>query len=328
MGQVLHIVTCLPLHPLLIAILWMRLIKLETIHQRQLPQMQLHLQCQHQSLSALLLIVMSVLQVQPQIMVQQLLFVLMGPRPHGYIRFLVLGMKWDTNTRATLIVHKHNILDRYPGDAVSDTTWGEKTVNYNDKPVLGNLLGSSGAMSSNSWVSMDVTPYLTGDGLFSFGIQTLSSSAMSLQSREAIPTNLNLSEFGNPPPTDIASVNPGNVNASVAGTTEIDLSWTASTDNVGVTGYDVFRNSVLINTVPATMSCISRSKSYTSHNLHYSLDAFDQAGNHSTLSSPISATTNPLPDNQAPTIPGGLSAFAQATPQLTFHGQLPPIMWV
>src|SRR5262249_31612162 len=35
---------------------------------------------------------------------------------------------------------------------------------------------------------------------------------------------------------------PANLNATTASSTQIDLSWTASTDNVGVTGYQVFRN--------------------------------------------------------------------------------------
>jgi hypothetical protein len=42
---------------------------------------------------------------------------------------------------------------------------------------------------------------------------------------------------------------PGNLNASAVSGTQINLSWTASSDNTGVRGYGIYRDGVLINTV-------------------------------------------------------------------------------
>ncbi len=71
----------------------------------------------------------------------------------------------------------------------------------------------------------------------------------------------------------------------------VGLSWTASTDNVGVSGYTVYRNGTAIGTTGGstttyTDSTVSPLTSYT-----YTVDAFDNAGNHSAQSSGLPVTT-------------------------------------
>src|SRR4029077_9625402 len=44
---------------------------------------------------------------------------------------------------------------------------------------------------------------------------------------------------------------PGNLAASITGT-QVGLTWSASTDNVGVTGYKIYRGGVEIGTVTST----------------------------------------------------------------------------
>jgi len=41
---------------------------------------------------------------------------------------------------------------------------------------------------------------------------------------------------------------PTNLTATAISSTQINLAWTASTDNVGVTGYQIFRNGVQVGT--------------------------------------------------------------------------------
>ncbi len=84
---------------------------------------------------------------------------------------------------------------------------------------------------------------------------------------------------------------PTGLTATAGSTPQVNLSWNASTDNVAVTGYTIYRNGVSIGTVNgATLTYadknIAPSTTYT-----YSVDAFDAAGNHSAQSSPASATT-------------------------------------
>ncbi|MFE0464199.1 cellulose binding domain-containing protein, partial [Kitasatospora sp. NPDC058965] len=78
---------------------------------------------------------------------------------------------------------------------------------------------------------------------------------------------------------------------TVTGTTSstASLSWTAATDNVGVTGYTVYRGGTQVGTTTGTAftdTGLSPSSSYS-----YTVSAHDAAGNTSAVSAPVSATT-------------------------------------
>ena len=82
---------------------------------------------------------------------------------------------------------------------------------------------------------------------------------------------------------------PTNLAASAISSSQINLTWTASTDNVGVTGYKIFRGGTQVGT-SATNSYsdtgLSASTAYS-----YTVSAYDAAGNNSAQSSSASATT-------------------------------------
>lgn len=87
--------------------------------------------------------------------------------------------------------------------------------------------------------------------------------------------------------------------------TRIDLNWTAATDNVGVTGYRIYRGGSQIgtSTLPAYSDLtVVGSTSYT-----YTVAAQDAAGNVSGPSAPRNVAT---PDVTAPSTPTSLSAVA------------------
>ncbi len=88
------------------------------------------------------------------------------------------------------------------------------------------------------------------------------------------------------PPTTPTNLVAGNVTATSA-----TLSWTASIDNVGVTGYDVFRNTARIATNAAgTSFAMSGLVCGTRYDL--AVAARDAAGNVSPTSAPLAVTTN------------------------------------
>jgi len=72
--------------------------------------------------------------------------------------------------------------------------------------------------------------------------------------------------------------------------TSISLSWNASTDNVAVTGYDVYANSVLKTTVSGLTATITGLTASTSYSIY--VKAKDTAANSSASSSTIAVTTN------------------------------------
>jgi glucose/arabinose dehydrogenase/chitodextrinase len=100
--------------------------------------------------------------------------------------------------------------------------------------------------------------------------------------------------------TTLPSV-PTDLTATPASATEIDLAWTASTDNVGVAGYRVFRNGTSVGT-PATTSFHDSGLEPTT-TYSYTVSAFDAAGNSSAQSASASATTPASPaDTTPPTV--------------------------
>ncbi len=84
-------------------------------------------------------------------------------------------------------------------------------------------------------------------------------------------------------------------NLKVTGTTSssVSLSWTASTDNVGVTGYDVMNAGVALTASPVTgtSTTVGGLASATTYKL--TVVAHDAAGNTSAASNEVSATTQP-----------------------------------
>jgi len=111
---------------------------------------------------------------------------------------------------------------------------------------------------------------------------------------------------------------PTNLSASNITQTTVDLSWTASTDNIGVVGYDVYVGASLFATVSATNATVSGLSPATPYS--FSVIAKDAAGNVSASSNVATATTLTPPDTQAPSAPTNLSAsnVAQTTLDLSW----------
>jgi chitodextrinase len=107
---------------------------------------------------------------------------------------------------------------------------------------------------------------------------------------------------------------PAGLAAAVISSTQINLSWTASTDNVGVAGYRVYRNGSQIATTTSTSYAntgLTPSTTYT-----YTVSAYDAAGNASSQSGSVSATTQATGDLTPPSTPGGLTARAVSSAQI------------
>ena len=82
---------------------------------------------------------------------------------------------------------------------------------------------------------------------------------------------------------------PQDVTGKAVSTTAIDLTWTASTDDVGVTGYKVFRDEIEIGTTTTPSYSDTGLTANTAYD--YSVKAFDAAGNLSELSNVSVITT-------------------------------------
>ncbi len=97
-------------------------------------------------------------------------------------------------------------------------------------------------------------------------------------------------------PDTQAPTTPTNLSATAVSSSQINLSWTASTDNIGVVGYHIYRDSVEIATITTTSyqnTGLTPSISYA-----YAVSAYDAAGNGSFASALVTATTWPSTSNK------------------------------
>jgi Fibronectin type III domain len=131
------------------------------------------------------------------------------------------------------------------------------------------------------------------------------------------PSNLQLAGVAAPPPPPPTDTTPPTVPAGVTAqpvsSSQINLSWTASTDNVGVTGYRVFRDGAQIAAVATTS--YQNTGLLPSTTYGFTVAAYDASGNQTTQSKSVTATT------QSGSVP-------PATSPPTGQIQLPLRTWV
>ncbi|EFM10835.1 Carbohydrate binding family 25 [Paenibacillus curdlanolyticus YK9] len=167
-------------------------------------------------------------------------------------------------------------------------------VGYHDRyshPVGGTWQGSYGTTGNFiRWIDEHKRPGFLRDinaSLSSFDGSTWTTSVFSALAGADVNTLWN--EYQISLDHDAPTVPTG---LAVAGktTSSISLSWTPSTDNLNVAGYDVYRDNVKVGTASSasyTVSGLSEATAYT-----FFVKAVDTAGNVSGMSGSITATTN------------------------------------
>ncbi|MBG0560308.1 discoidin domain-containing protein [Actinoplanes sp. NEAU-A11] len=107
---------------------------------------------------------------------------------------------------------------------------------------------------------------------------------------------------------------PGNLAYTQPASGQIRLTWNASTDNVGVTGYDVYANGALRTSVAGNVLTYTDNQP-DSATVSYYVRAKDAAGNVSSNSNTVTRN-GATGDSQAPTTPGTLSYTQPASGQI------------
>ena len=67
---------------------------------------------------------------------------------------------------------------------VTDNNWAESEITYNNAPHFGSEVDFIESLSANIWTSLDVAGVVRGNGRYTFGLSTPSSTALTLSSRE------------------------------------------------------------------------------------------------------------------------------------------------
>ncbi len=112
---------------------------------------------------------------------------------------------------------------------------------------------------------------------------------------------------------------PTNVSATAPAYNKVVLSWTASTDNIGVAGYTIQRNGAFLTTVGT--AGYQDTTVFPDATYNYQVSAYDAAGNKSALSTTATIQTPGAPDAQAPSVPTGLNAAVVSATQINVSWQ-------
>jgi hypothetical protein len=91
-----------------------------------------------------------------------------------------------TVTKATLRIFANSASSAsVVASAVSNNTWTESTINFNNAPPLDSALGAASPVTAGAWISIDITAYITGNGTYNLALTTPGSTAISLASRQS-----------------------------------------------------------------------------------------------------------------------------------------------
>lgn len=276
----------------------------------------------------------------------------LGAKANGIVlqpdgRFIVAGTASDTATRP---VATDFALARYNPDGTLDSTFGiggESSVPFADSAteqanalVLmpdGKIVVAGAAFKTfatppdfavrryNSDGSIDTNFGNGGAITTDFANGTDHAQAVALQADGKIVAagrafrsnfDLSLARYRNEVTQTIDELPPTapvGLAATATSSSVIDLSWSASTDNVGVTGYEVFRDggATAIGTTSGTKFSDTGLAAESTHS--YVVLAFDDAGNRSAVSNTASATTLAAApqDVTPPTAPSDLTATVE-----------------
>lgn len=229
------------------------------------------------------------------------------PTWRSYLRFAVSGLGGAKVTRATLRLYPTASSSSGVTVRSAAAGWTEASLTYANAPapVTGSSDPVSGPASYGSWLAVDVTRLVTAEGTVGLALTRDSSTPLTFAAREAGSSYAPRLVVETQAADTSAPSAPANLAAASVTTSQVSLSWSPSTDNVGVTGYRVFRDGTQI-AAPASASytdaSVAAGKTY-----RYVVYAVDAAGNVSPASSTLAVTTPSPPPPPRP--PGSVRTF-------------------
>jgi len=107
-----------------------------------------------------------------------------GSRMQSYLRFHVDGLVGSVTTATLQLYVNSNNGSGYAIYLVPDNTWQEDSINYANAPALGELIYTSETAVPETWVEIDVTPYVQEEGHYNFAIVGTDDQQLTFSSDE------------------------------------------------------------------------------------------------------------------------------------------------
>ena len=172
------------------------------------------------------------------------------------------------------------------------TTITTGALTYNNRKTLGTQLTTSSSIAGAGWVEIDLTSYIlqeaAGNKIASIAMQGGDGSTVfTIHTKETTTSVSGVSckpflkvEYSD---TNAPTWTSGTMNTSNITKNSVDLSWSGASDNIGVTGYKIFKNSdvnpvaIVTSGTSYSVTGLNSSTSYT-----FKVEAIDAADNVST----------------------------------------------
>ncbi len=177
------------------------------------------------------------------------------------------------------------------------------TVSIAAAPSLNIPAGSNSTLTASGattykWSNGQTTPAITVSTAGPYSVTGTSEASCSATASVVVSITTVVDTQAPTAPTNLA--------ASELQPTSVKLTWSPSTDNVGVTGYRVYVDGTLKGTSTENNFAISGLTAAIPYSIY--VQALDAAGNISTASTALKVTTSPPPDTQAPSVPTNVTS--------------------
>jgi RTX calcium-binding nonapeptide repeat (4 copies)/Calcineurin-like phosphoesterase/Purple acid Phosphatase, N-terminal domain len=158
---------------------------------------------------------------------------------------------------------------------------------------------------------------LTDDHVFGFAKVTIDGQHITVTPTDELGRTYDIQTYTfTPPADDEAPSVPQNVVAAATAPGRVALTWTASKDDVGITGYRIYRDGALLATLSGTGTGYMDTPVAPGTAYRYRVAALDAAGHQSDMSAPALVTTPGPPDVTPPSVPLRLTAKASSSSEV------------
>ena len=233
------------------------------------------------------------------------------------------GIRISNDTHANSIVENNivsasGLAPTYVGGGVTFRNNNWYGVNPGVAAGTGDVIGNPSFANAAGYAAAD---YRITSGSAAIGRAADASSIVKTDyfgAPRALPFDMGAHQYSAANADTQAPTVPGGLRPTGGDATSVTLAWDAATDNVGVTGYTVYRDGAVVATVSTTTWS---DRSIVAGVLYsYAVAAFDAAGNRSAATSPLSLASSSIEgtsDEQAPTAPAGLYVAGTTSSSVT-----------
>jgi hypothetical protein len=108
------------------------------------------------------------------------------PVTNGYLKFTVTGLNGSVARARLKLFATAGSSNGFIVRRVADSSWSETAVNWSNAPAIdgGPAVAASGRTTTGRWVTIDITPAVTGNGTFTVAL-TPAGTSSSYGSRES-----------------------------------------------------------------------------------------------------------------------------------------------